>query len=356
MSILDTTSPRSVVRDPQSRGLGAGGMGRGMVGQRAAMNPMTSQRRTNDNFAETQAEKALELQRQNAKRQQKNEQLSNLYGLKYDDWAEADVERFAKHRDVFSDKVQNGYYDEEAGNGGYSRFLEDLEGFGLTYDKYAQAGDKTVIAQRTNLQNAIENGMNDNNFVLTDDVSSLAEKDRIFDLGGVDTDGQVFNEETMQWEGYYVDFEGNRITGEDGEPQFGPILDSPTRGDRGLYAPSLEERGGMAPSDVATLYIDGLFSKVNPIQGAGGDLEETLIMIKDQLVSKMEGVNDLGPAAPHRNALKTAEDEFEGRENVVDVNALSEYADKVVQQLRLMYSNKEQGIRELYDPNNPANR
>ena len=352
MSILDTTSPRSVARDPQSRGLGAGGMGRGMVGQQAAMNPMMNQRRTNDNFAETQAEKALELQRQNVKRQQKNQQLANLYGLKYDNWAEADVERFAKHRDVFSDKVQNGYYDEEAGNGGYARFLEDLEGFGSTYDKYAQAGDKTVIAQRTNLQNAIENGMDDNNFVLTDDVSSLAEKDRIFDMGGVDTDGQVFNEETMQWEGYYVDLEGDRIPGEDGESQFGPILDSPTRGDRGLYAPSLEERGGMAPSDVAALYIDALFSKVNPIQGAGGDLEETLTMIEDQLISKMEGVDDLGPADPHRNALKTAEDEFGDRENVGTVNALSEYAKKVKEQLRLMYTNKTEAV----DPYNPANR
>tara|TARA_Y100000114_G_scaffold156006_1_gene181692 strand:- start:1079 stop:2122 length:1044 start_codon:yes stop_codon:yes gene_type:complete len=347
MSILDTTSPRSVARDPRP---GAGVMGGFGRGQRFSPD-LSRQVRTNQDFSNTAAEKALELQRQNQKREAQNEQLSNLYGLKYENWAEADVDRFAKHRDVFADKVKEGYYDEEAGNGGYSKFLEDLESFNLTYDKYSEAGGAMVVAQRSNLQSAITNGLDDNNFVLNDDVDSLAEKDRVFDLGGVDTEGQVFNEETMQWEGYYTDLQGNRII-EDGKEAFGPVLEAPTRGDRALYMPSLSERGGMDPSDVAALYIDGLFSKVNPIQGAGGDLEQTLSLIRSSLIEKMNGVDGLQPADPHRNAVKTANDEFGDREPVGDVNAYTEYADKVMEQLRLMYNNKTEAV----DPYNPANR
>lgn len=283
-------------------------------------------------------------------------QLASLYGLKYDDWATADVERFAKHRDVFADKLKSGFYDEEAGNGGYETFLKDLEAFNNTYDKYAQAGSTDVINQRTVLEAAITDGFSDNNFELTDDVESLKEKDRIFNLGGVDTEGQVFNEQTMQWEGFYLDLQGNKIIDEKtGKPLFGPILDAPTRGKRELYSPSLTERGGMDPADVALGFIQPLFAKVNPLQGGGVDLESTLQGIREQLIKTMGDVESMSPADPMRNAVKTAVDEFEGSTPIEGATAITMYVDKVIEQLRQMYNNKEVATRELYDPYNPSN-
>jgi hypothetical protein len=323
--------------------------------QRTAQQQLEDQLAVNDKRSESQDEVRAQVEEQKNLSAAQKEQLSSLYGLKYDNWATADVERFAKHRDVFAEKLQAGFYDEEAGNGGYAQFLKDLEGFENTYDKYAQAGSSDVINQRAVLESAITDGFSDNNFELTDDVASLREKDKIFNMGGVDTEGQTFNEQTMQWEGFYLDMQGNRMLDEEGKPVFGPILSAPTRGKRELYAPSLTERGGMEPSDVALKFIQPLFTKVNPLMGAGADLDGTLQEVKEQLVKIMSDVESMSPSDPMRNAVKTAVDNFEGSIPMEGATALTEYADLVVEELRKMYNNKEVATRELYDPNNPSN-
>lgn len=360
MSILDRTTPRKVVKRGRMAPFAknAGGEGRMIAtqtSQEAAEDLLEKQLQVNDKVNESPEEVKAQVEEYKNLTATQQQQLASLYGLKYDNWATADVERFAKHRDVFADKLKSGFYDEEAGNGGYEAFLKDLEAFGNTYDKYAQAASSDVINQRTVLESAITDGFSDNNFELTDDVNSLKEKDRIFNLGGVDSEGQVFNEQTMQWEGFYLDMQGNRMLGEDGKPVFGPILDAPTRGKRELYSPSLTERGGMDPADVALGFIQPLFAKVNPLQGGGADLESTLQGIREQLVKTMGDVESMSPADPMRNAVKTAVDEFEGSTPIEGATAITMYVDKVIEQLRQMYNNKEVATRELYDPYNPSN-
>jgi len=364
MSILERTTPRSVAKRgrmaPFAKNPGGGGRmiaveGAQQASEQTAEQQLEDQLGVNDKANKSPEEVRAQVEQHknlNATRQQ---QMASLYGLKYDNWAESDVERFAKHRDVFAQKLKSGFYDEESGNGGYEQFLADLEVFGATYDSYSQAGSSDVINQRSALESAITDGFSDNNFELTDDVESLKEKDRIFNMGGVDTEGQQFNEQTMQWEGYYLDLQGNRMLREDGKPVFGPILDAPTRGKRELYSPSLTERGGMDPSDVAMGFIQPLFAKVNPLSGGGVDLESTLNTIREQLVKTMSDVESMSPADPMRNAVKTAVDEFEGSTPIEGATAITMYVDKVVEQLREMYNNKEVANRELYDPYNPRN-
>ena len=360
MSILDRTSPRKVARRGRMAPFAKnrGGAGRKIAvtsSEEAAEDLLKKQLDVNDKVNESPEEVKAQVEEYRNLTATQQQQLASLYGLKYENWATADVERFAKHRDVFAEKLKSGFYDEEAGNGGYEAFLKDLEGFGNTYDKYAQAGSSDVINQRTVLESAITDGFSDNNFELTDNVESLKEKDRIFNMGGVDSEGQEFNEQTMQWEGYYLDMQGNRMTGEDGKPIFGPILDAPTRGKRELYSPSLTERGGMDPADVALGFIQPLFAKVNPLQGGGVDLESTLQGIRDQLTKTMSDVESMSPSDPMRNAVKTAVDEFEGSTPIEGATAITMYVDKVIEQLRQMYNNKEVATRELYDPYNPSN-
>ena len=218
MSILDRTTPRKVVKRGRMAPFAknAGGSGRMIAtqtSQETAEDLLEKQLQVNDKVNESPEEVKAQVEEYKNLTATQQRQLASLYGLKYENWATADVERFAKHRDVFADKLTSGFYDEEAGNGGYEAFLKDLEAFNNTYDKYAQAGSSDVINQRTVLETAITDGFSDNNFELTDDVNSLKEKDRIFNLGGVDSEGQVFNEQTMQWEGFYLDMQGNRMIG-----------------------------------------------------------------------------------------------------------------------------------------------
>lgn len=367
MSILNRTAPRKVARRGRMAPFAKnpGGAGRKIAvtsSEEAAEDLLKKQLDVNDKVNESPEEVKAQVEEYKNLTATQQQQLASLYGLKYENWATADVERFAKHRDVFAEKLKSGFYDEEAGNGGYEAFLKDLEGFGNTYDKYAQAGSSDVINQRTVLESAITDGFSDNNFELTDDVESLKEKDRIFNMGGVDPEGQEFNEQTMQWEGYYLDMQGNRMRDEETQKLvFGPILDAPTRGKRELYSPSLTERGGMDPSDVAVRFIKPLFSKVNPITGAGADLETTLREVKEQLVKIMSDVESMSPADPMRNAVKTAVDNFnEGVPNggsipMDQATGITNYADLVIEELRQMYNNKEVATRELYDPYNPSN-
>lgn len=362
MDILDRTSPQKVVkRGRMSAAVKNPGGGGRMIAVESAdpekkkQEELDRQIAVNDKVSQSPEEVKAQVEEHRNLTAAQQQQLASLYGLKYENWATADVERFAKHRDVFAEKLKSGFYDEEAGNGGYTKFLEDLEQFGNTYDKYSQAGSSDVVNQRAALESAITDGFSDNNFELTDDVASLKEKDRIFNMGGVDSEGQVFNEQTMQWEGYYLDMQGNRMLGEDGKPVFGPILDAPTRGKRELYSPSLTERGGMDPADVAQGFIQPLFAKVNPLSGGGADLESTLENIREQLVKTMSDVESMSPADPMRNAVKTAVDEFEGSTPIEGATAITMYVDKVIESLREMYSNKEVANRELYDPYNPRN-
>ena len=69
----------------------------------------------------------------------------------------------------------------------------------------------------------------------------------------------------------------------------------------------------------------------------------------------MSDVESMSPADPMRNAVKTAVDEFQLPYTYRGSTAITMYVDKVIEQLRQMYNNKEVATRELYDPYNPSN-
>ena len=340
--ILSRSAPTRVVR--------SGGTASGR-GDSQTYNPFQSQRDINDQYRNTQLPN--DFSQLNKEREREEKQLQTIHGFTYENWAKSDVDRFSEHRDVLSERVTGGYYDEESGNGGYSKFLQDLEGLNNSYDSFTPS--EAMIQQRSDLQQSIlEGGGNyDNNFELVDTYETFAQKEGIFDTGGVKN--VEFDSQTMQHVGTYIDMEGNPILGEDGKEIRGPIGEAPMRGSRELFFPTLKERGGMDPSDIAATFSESVYQKVYAGPGgAGADLDKTLEQVRSQIIEKLSNIDSLPPNDPYRNALVTANNQFGDRnaiepaEGVEAQNSITEYADKVVQSVREMTENKSQHSDEMF--------
>lgn len=331
-NILSQSSPTRVVKS-----------GSGTASRPAT--PYETQRSVNDKYRGS--ELSNDFDQLNKDQDRTEQQLQSTYGFAFSNWAADDVERFAEHRDLVTEQIRNGYYDEESGNGGYVKFLQHLEGLNNAHDSFTPS--EAMITQRQNLQQAILEGQAhyDNNFELVDDFDTFTQKNSVFNTGGVSN--VEFDPLTMQHVGTYLDMEGNPIIGEDGQETRGPVSGAPTRNSRELFFPTLKERGGMDPSDIANKFSEGVYQKVyGGPGGSGGDIDEALGLISVQLIEQLSDVESLPPDSPYRNALVTANNEFEGQESQPGYNAITVYVKKVVDKIKEMVENKSGHSDEMY--------
>ena len=285
----------------------------------------------NSGFRDTQRGQDLMVERE--KRLRTEERLRNLYQFSFDNWRESDVEKFAYHRDILASRIQAGFYDEENGNGGYNKFLKDLQGLSDAYESFVPT--ESQLSQIEDLETMITTGKSPYvGYDVTNDMDDLQGRRDLHNSGLIEEGSEYFNEETMQWEGKWLDLDGN-VVGE------GPIVENPFRDSQELWMPSLKAVEGVSVQDMAGQFA-GLV--LNKIRVAGVTEEAALDQVKAELIEQMTNVSKLeeedatfatdGQEGLMRQALVTAKENFVGQVRGTGVNEITFYVDAVMDMIK----------------------
>ena len=285
----------------------------------------------NSEFRDTQRGQDLMVERE--KRLRTEERLRNLYQFSFDNWRESDVEKFAYHRDILASRIQAGFYDEENGNGGYNKFLKDLQGLSDAYESFVPT--ESQLSQIEDLETMVTTGKSPYiGYDVTNDMDDLQGRRDLHNSGLIEEGSEYFNEETMQWEGKWLDLDGN-VVGE------GPIVENPFRNSQELWMPSLKAVEGVSVEDMA-----GQFGRLvlNKIRVAGVTEEAALDQVKAEIIEQMTNVLKLeeedatfatdGQEGLMRQALVTAEKDFGDEREGMGVNKITLYVNAVMEMIK----------------------
>ena len=285
----------------------------------------------NSGFRDTQRGEDLMVERE--KRLRTEERLRNLYQFSFDNWRESDVEKFAYHRDILASRIQAGFYDEENGNGGYNKFLKDLQGLSDAYESFVPT--ESQLGQIEDLETMVTTGKSPYmGYDVTTGMEDLQNRRDLHNSGLIEEGSEYFNEETMQWEGKWLDLDGN-VVGE------GPIVDNPFRNSQELWMPSLKAVEGVSVEDMAGRFA-GLV--LNKIRVAGVTEDAALDQVKAEIIEQMSNVLKLeeedatfatdGQEGLMRQALVTAEKEYGDQPVGEGVNKITLYVDAVMDMIK----------------------
>ena len=285
----------------------------------------------NSGFRDTQRGQDLMVERE--KRLRTEERLRNLYQFSFENWRESDVEKFGYHRDILASRIQAGFYDEENGNGGYNKFLKDLQGLSDAYESFVPT--ESQLSQIEDLETMVTTGKSPYmGYDVTNDMDDLQGRRDLHNSGLIEEGSEYFNEETMQWEGTWLDLDGN-VVGE------GPIVENPFRNSQELWMPSLKAVEGVSVEDMSGYYVSAVLEKIRK----GGFTEEAALdQLKAELIDKMSNVLQMeqedttfatdGQEGLMRQALVTAEELFGQEAEMEGVNKITRYVEEVIEMIK----------------------
>ena len=292
----------------------------------------------NSEFRDTQRGQDLMVERE--KRLRTEERLRNLYQFSFDNWRESDVEKFAYHRDILASRIQAGFYDEENGNGGYNKFLKDLQGLSDAYESFVPT--ESQLGQIEDLETMVTTGKSPYmGYDVTTNMEDLQDRRDLHNSGLIQEGSEYFNEETMQWEGTWLDLDGNVVTGQDGQPMKGPIVDNPFRDSQELWMPSLKAVEGVSVEDMAGYYASAILQK---IRNQGFTEDAALDQLKAELIEQMENVSEMekqnttfatdGQEGLMRQALVTAEELYGQEAEMGGVTKITRYVEDIIEMIK----------------------
>lgn len=171
-------------------------------------------------------------------------QAKELYGFNVDELSDVDREIFNAKKSWMKDRIDGYYYSGE----NRDEFQQDVVTLKTRFEELKAHTDNTK-AERAKLEGWVSGSQQwtDNTLELKDDINSYNLKLQNWKNGGVDPSTIQVDPATGDAYGMYTDINGNPLMNEQGQPQFGLVHQSPTRGAKEYFAPTTSPYANLLP-------------------------------------------------------------------------------------------------------------
>ena len=171
-------------------------------------------------------------------------QSKELYGFDVEDLSEIDREVFNAKKQWMKERIDSYHYS----GGNRDEFQQDVVTLKTRFEELKAHTDNTKT-ERAKLEGWVSGSQQwtDNTLELKDNMDSYSLKLQNWKKGGVDPSTIQIDPATGDAYGMYTDINGNPLMNEQGQPQFGMVHQSPTRGAKEYFAPTTAPYANLLP-------------------------------------------------------------------------------------------------------------
>lgn len=175
-----------------------------------------------------------------------DEQAKELYGFDVDDLSQLDREVFNAKKQWMKDRIDSYYYS----GANRDEFMEDVSTLDARFNELKAHSDNTKN-ERAKLEGWVSGTTpwTDSVNELKDDVNSYNLKLSQWEQGGIDPSSIQIDPTTGDAYANYTDINGNPLLDEQGNPQFGLVHQSPTRGSKEYFTPTTSPYPNLLPGE-----------------------------------------------------------------------------------------------------------
>jgi hypothetical protein len=189
-----------------------------------------------------EAQEQMQIAAQQRKIQ--DSQAEKLYGFKVEDLSELDRNVFNAKKQWMKDRIDSYYYS----GSNRDEFMQDVTTLTTRFDELKAHSDNTK-AEKAKLEGWVSGTQQwtDQTQELKDDLNSFNLKMSNWEKGGVDPSTIQIDPATGDAYGNYTDINGNPLLDEQGNPQYGLVHQSPTRGSKEYFTPTTAPYANLLP-------------------------------------------------------------------------------------------------------------
>jgi len=191
-------------------------------------------------------EAAQQMQGAIQQRKIQDEQAKELYGFDVDDLSQLDREVFNAKKQWMKDRIDSYYYS----GANRDEFMEDVSTLNARFNELKAHSDNTKN-ERAKLEGWVSGTTpwTDSVNELKDDVNSYNLKLSQWEQGGIDPSSVQIDPTSGDAYANYTDINGNPLLDEQGNPQFGLVHQSPTRGSKEYFTPTTSPYPNLLPGE-----------------------------------------------------------------------------------------------------------
>ena len=173
-----------------------------------------------------------------------DKQAEQLYGFDVEDLSELDRDVFNAKKQWMKDRIDSYYYSGSK----RGEFMQDVSTLTSRFDELKAHSDNTK-AERAKLEGWVSGTQQwtDSQNELKDDINSYNLKISNWENGGVDPSSIQIDPATGDAYGNYTDINGNPLLDQQGNPQYGLVHQSPTRGSKEYFTPTTSPYANLLP-------------------------------------------------------------------------------------------------------------
>jgi|8_EtaG_2_1085327.scaffolds.fasta_scaffold10673_2 hypothetical protein len=184
-------------------------------------------------------------------RKMQDAQQQELLGFDVSKFSDVDKQVFGAKRDWLADRINNFHYTGR----NRSDFVTDVTALKTSFETLEQH-HKNTNKERDTLEGYVSGTQpwTDKVMQLGDNKESLDYKVQQWNNSGVEPDSIEIDPNTGDAYAYYVDINGTRMQGEDGKDMYGLVSQSPTRGSKEHFAPTVSPYANLLPGEFSKDY------------------------------------------------------------------------------------------------------
>ena len=173
-----------------------------------------------------------------------DKQAEELYGFDVEDLSDLDRDVFNAKKQWMQDRIDSYYYSGSK----RGEFMQDVATLTSRFDELKSHSDNTK-AERKKLEGWVSGTQEwtDSQNELKDDIDSYNLKVSNWENGGVDPSSVQIDPATGEAYGTYTDINGNPLLDQQGNPQYGLVHQSPTRGSKEYFTPTTSPYSNLLP-------------------------------------------------------------------------------------------------------------
>lgn len=189
-----------------------------------------------------EAQEQMQIAAQQRKIQ--DSQAEKLYGFKVEDLSELDRNVFNAKKQWMKDRIDSYYYS----GSNRDEFMQDVATLTMRFDELKSHSDN-IKSEKEKLEGWVSGTTpwTDKANELKDDINSYNLKVSNWEKGGVDPSTIQVDPATGDAYANYTDINGNPLLDEQGNPQYGLVHQSPTRGSKEYFTPTMAPYANLLP-------------------------------------------------------------------------------------------------------------